>query len=501
MSLGGRIRNAAFILVVLALLGLWLAAAFVDVHAQARHSLAVAIALGTGLFRLLFPPALRQPEVRAETDVVRRSAFVVFVGRVVVLAVWFAQVFMVGYGAYFVARGFQEQQPGFQARVALIALVGQVLALVSQCGRSMAGLRPDWGFSRSVLSILRFLLNRAFLICLAGYASVLPGLVEKALTWLPDHVYGFWTGLLPGWLAVPMTVVVCAAWFFAVLVAESVLQRLLAAALGQGNSLGEWLGSHAPITYRRNDTSVTFDFNYWLIRIYYFNSFQARAWLVRVLLEVHSSSNYPKYGRGPTTKQRRAWQAHQRPLTDEERQSLHDRIVTAMVAEAPPEWESLVLEYRAVVGHQEIQLAVDPSGDPFGWYGPEAEMNGDEEGGDYGGGGGEDGEGTSTTRQLPDFPERDALWRLREASYSVDRGAEYVQILAVTKDEAAERGRNGETRPWEVETWSWGGEHRPAWRTPPTARQYRRDLRRFPVARGRRPFWLRNEVKRIGWAE
>ncbi|MFF4962377.1 hypothetical protein [Streptomyces sp. NPDC001222] len=74
----------------------------------------------------------------------------------------------------------------------------------------MAGFRPDWGFSRDVLSVLRNPFDKAVPVCLVGHASTLPGLVETAPAWPPNHVYGFWTGLVPARLAVPLTVAVCA---------------------------------------------------------------------------------------------------------------------------------------------------------------------------------------------------------------------------------------------------------------------------------------------------
>ncbi|MFF7187938.1 hypothetical protein ACFZAR_22420 [Streptomyces sp. NPDC008222] len=476
MSYGGRIRITTLVLGFLALIGLSLFSAFGDVHGQARTSLSVAIAALTSLVLLLNPPALRPPGDEA----VARSAGVAFTGRLVILAVWLLRALISGFSGYFISSRLQGQ-PGFQGRVALLTVVGQLLVLVTQCGRSIAGFRPDWGFSRDVLSVARYLLNGAVLVCLAGYATTLPDLVETALTGPPSHVYRFCTGLGPAWLAAPLTVVACVVWFFGVLVVESVLQWLLAAALGRENSLGEWLGEHTPITYRRTDTSVTFDFDFWLIRFYYYNSYQGRAFLGRLLLDVKYSSDFPGYGDGPTARQRRTWEAHVRPLTDEERQSLSDRIVAAMMAQAPPEWDALTLEYRAVVGHQEVQLEVDPPAGRAGWYPSEAE---------------DDDSGRAIT-QLPDFAERDALWRLREASYSVDHGVFYVLVMTVKKVDPAWRSRS-DGRPWRFMSPVVDRERRPAWEEPPTARQYRRDLRRFPTARGRRPFWLRNKVKRIG---
>lgn len=463
---------------MIALIGLSLFSAFAEGHGQASTSRSLAIAALTIFLMLLDPPALRPPDTQAA---VPRSASVAFTGRLAILAVWLVRALISGFSAYFIFSRLHHH-PGFQGRVALLTVAQQLLALVAQCARSMAGFRPDWGFSRDVPSVLRYLLNKAVLICLAGYASTLPGLAETALTWVPNHVpgYHFWPDLLPAWLAVPLTVVV---WFYAVLVALSVLQWLLAAALGQENPLGEWLDDNSPITYRRTDTSVTFDFDFWLIRIFYYNSYAGRAFWGRLLLEVKYSSDFPGYGRGPTARQRRKWQVHEQPLTDEERHSLRERITAAIMAQAPPEWDALTLEYRAVVAHQEVQLEVNPPGSGPGWVSSEDQEEDD----------GGDGAGR-TVVQLPDFPERDALWRLREASYSVDRGVDYTQVMTVHKAEPT----HGDHRSWRLISPVWDRERQPSWHKPPTARQYRKDLRCFPTRRSRQPFWLRNKVKRIG---
>lgn len=488
----GRARRSAqtfapIVLIVL-LIGLYLFSAFADIHGQARTDLSVSIAVLTSLLALLNRPALRPPA----SEVVPRSSFVAFLGRLVIVVVWIVQAFIFGFSGYFVSSSFQEQ-PGFHGRVALLATVGQVLTLVALCARSMAGFRPDWGFSLSVLGALRFLLDRVVLVVLAGYASTLPDLVETAVAWVPDHVHGFFSSLVPAWLAWPMTVAACAVWFFAVLVVESLLQLLIASALGPENSLGAWLGDHVPVTYRRTDADVTFDFDFRLIRIFYYNSVQGWAYLVRVLLEVRGNSNFGPLCVGPTRRQRRRLQRYEEPLTDEEKEHFRDQVAAAAVTAAPPEWRLLTLEYRAVVGHEEIQLRVDPP-DPvaWGWDLPAEEEAGEEE---------EDGSAGESASDIllepSEFPELAALRRLREASYSVDRGVAYGVTMTMEKTDPSGTTRHGDV-PWRISYWATERDRMPAWRQPPTARQYRRDLRRFPTVRGRRPFWLRNQVKWVG---
>ncbi|KUM73306.1 hypothetical protein [Streptomyces curacoi] len=502
MSTGGRRRATAQVLCLIVLIGLYLFSGFADVHGQARTHLSVAIAVLTGLFTLLNRPELRPPA----SEAVPRSASVAFTGRLLIVVVWIVQAFLFGLSGYLVSTQFQKP-PGFHGSVALLAAAGQVLALVALCARNMAGFRPDPGFSFGFPGVLRHVLDRAALVVLAGYASTLPDVVKTVVTWVPDQVHGFFASLAPAWLAWPLTVAVCAVWFLAVLVVESLLQVLIASALGPDNSLGQWLGEHAPVTYRRTDVDVTFDFNFRLIRILYYNSVQGWAFVGRLLLEMRYSSSFGPLGRGPTRRQRERLQRYERPLTDEEKEQLPERVAAVAVEAAPPEWRLLILEYRAAAEHEEIQLRVDPA-DRWAWAWDEAveeEPTADGAGGEdspeeESPGGGDENEGRSTNGdllELPDFPERAALRRLREASYSAEHGVGYVLVMNIEKNDPSTRPYYGDG-PWRITYQAMKRDPMPRWRQPPTARQYRRDLRRFPTVRGRRPFWLRNQVKRIG---
>jgi hypothetical protein len=477
------------IVLIVLLIGLYLFSAFADVHGQARTDLSVAIAVVTSLLVLLNRPALRPPA----SEAVPRASFVAFIGRLVIVLVWVVQAFIFGFSGYFVSSNFQEQ-PGFHGRVALLAAVGQALALVALCARSMAGFRPDRGFSSSVFGVLRFLLDRVILVVLAGYASTLPDLAETAAAWVPDHVHAFFLSLVPAWLAWPTTVAACAVWFFAVLVAESLLQLLIASVLGRENSLGSWLGDHVPVTYRRTASDVTFDFSFGLVRVFYYNSVRGWAYLVRVLLEVRGSSDFGPIAVGPTRRRRRRMQRLENPLTADESRRLRDRVAAAAVAAAPSPWRLLALEYRAVVGHEEIQLWVDPPARlARGWQSPA-----DEEAAAGEPGTGPDSAGAGpVVLDAPGFPGLEALRRIREAGYSADGGVAYGMTVTVEKNDPSGNTHHGDG-PWRIARWSTERDRMPAWRQPPRARQYRRDLRRFPTVRGRQPFWLRNEIKRLG---
>ncbi|WP_329453982.1 hypothetical protein [Streptomyces sp. NBC_01497] len=136
-------QTLGLVVLTLLLVGLYLVSAFADVHARARTDLSVAIAVLTSLLVLLNRPALRP----SASEAVRRSSFVAFTGRLVIVVVWIVQALLFGFSGYFVSSGFQ--QPGFHGRVALLAAVGQALAVLALCARSMAAFRPDWGFSPS----------------------------------------------------------------------------------------------------------------------------------------------------------------------------------------------------------------------------------------------------------------------------------------------------------------------------------------------------------------
>ncbi|MET8561145.1 hypothetical protein ABZV75_11380 [Streptomyces flaveolus] len=493
------------LIALIALIGLYPFSAFADVSGRTRTGLSLAIAVLTSLLVLWNPPVLRPPP----SEAVPRSPAVAFAGRLLIVVVWIVQALLLGFSGFLVSSRFPEP-PGFDGGIALLAAVGQVLSFVALCARSMAGFRPDWGFTFSVPGVLRHLLDKAVLVALAGYASTLPDVAETAVTWVPDHVHGYFSGLVPSGLAWPATVAVCAAWFFAVLVAESLLQLLAASALGPENSLGAWLGDHTPVTYRRTDADVTFDFDFWLIRIFYYNSVHGWRLLVRLLIETGYSTSFGPRLRDPGRRQRDRLRRYERPLTDEETERLRERVAAAAVDAAPADWRLLILEYRAAGRHEEVQLRVDPP-DRWAWgwepaveegsqgeEGEEEERRGEGDGesaaGDSAGGARTSGD----LVELPGFPERAALRRLREASYSAGYGVAHALVMTIEKNDTTSRSyRHGDT-PWHVACRAMEWASPPVWRQPPATRQYRRDLRRFPTVRGRRPFWLRNRVKWIG---
>ncbi|GHH78079.1 hypothetical protein GCM10018793_27520 [Streptomyces sulfonofaciens] len=473
---GRGARGAAFVLGVLALIALGIYSAFGDVHGQGRAHLSLAIALIVTSILLLAWPPMRPPPDQA----VPRSAATVTAGRLLISAAWLARCAASGFVGYFISSRLQEH-PGFHAGVALFSVAGAVLALLVQCGSAMVGFRPEWPFTRNPLSILRHLLNTAAFAILAGYATLLPGAVETALTWVPSHTYGYWTQRAPAWLGAPLAVVTCVLWFVAVLAVEGVLQWLLAAALGRENTLGAWLADHSPVKFARTAADVSFAFEFWVIACTYYNSDRFTALTVRFLVVPFSYSGDRGMlpGRKPRPERLRAMRAHERPLPDEEERALKDRIAAAAVACAPGPWRTLLLEHRAVLGHQEVQLEVDPPAarrwDPVG-EAPQDPQH--------------------TVLQLTGFPELAALWRLREAAYRAGEGAPYVQTLTVDEEPATRRADPG-ARPWRVTFRDGHDLVPPTWQRPPTRRQYREDLRRFPRLRGGRPFWLRERVSRI----
>ncbi|MET7430149.1 hypothetical protein ABZT16_14360 [Streptomyces flaveolus] len=502
MSTGGRVRRTVQVLCLLALIGLYPFSAFADVSGRTRTGLSLAIAVLTSMLALWNRPVLRPPPSGA----VPRSPAVAFAGRLLIVVIWIVQALLFGFSGFLVSSRFPEP-PGFDGGIALLAAVGQVLSFVALCARSMAGFRPDWGFTFSVPGVLRHLLDKAVLVALAGYASTLPDVAETAVTWVPDHVHGYFSALVPSGLAWPVTVAVCAAWFFAVLVAESLLQLLAASALGPENSLGAWLGDHTPVTYRRTDADVTFDFDFGLIRIFYYNSVHGWRFLVRLLIETGYSTSFGPRLRGPGRRQRDRLRRYERPLTAEEAERLHERVAAAAVDAAPADWRLLILEYRSAGRHEEVQLRIDPP-DRWAWrwetageedgQGEEEEPRGENEGesatGDSAGGARTNGD----LVELPDFPERAALRRLREASYSAGYGVAHALVTTIEKNDATGRSYHHDDAPWHIDHRATERDSPPVWRQPPATRQYRRDLRRFPTVRGRRPFWLRNRVKWIG---
>lgn len=97
--------------------------------------------------------------------------------------------------------------------------------------------------------------------------------------------------------------------------------------------------------------------------------------------------------------------------------------------------------------------------------------------------------------QVVTYPYADLL--PEELCARIDAWEDALKAEAERNDPARRPYRDGDGL-WDIAHWAAERDSPPVWRQPPAARQYRRDLRRFPTVRGPLRFRLRNRVKWIG---
>lgn len=326
----------------------------------------------------------------------------------------------------------------FQPILAGLALLGSGFTLIRLWARHLNGIDIEWSFLRGAAG-LRYLANRIVLAAIAGAWLLLAYWVW----FLPSRAYR-WLSDVTGtaWLAVPGTLLSC----LLLLVMLGLLQRLAVRLLGADNAVGRWLDEHSLVVYQRTRDGTYINF----LGFRYTNTFPA----------------------GPSRWQYERMRQYMRTLLPDEERELLRRIEEAMVAYAP-DWDRLRLDYRAVTEHQEITLTVTRAS------GPAVEQ-----------------------LQLPDFPARDALWRLREAGYSAGYGAPYSWYLELSKYQPGSGPDRRYTASYQsISQYDMFGmpvpldDEEPAWVQSPTRAQYAADLRRFPIVRAVRPAWLRRRLR------
>ncbi|MFD0818170.1 hypothetical protein ACFQ0D_07530 [Micromonospora zhanjiangensis] len=464
-----RLRLILLVTGWLTLIVLVLLAAFGDARGT-RHSLTMA-GISTALV-LLLGPGLRPPEGTAAA----RSAVTRRTGQTLIILAWLARAVTAGLVTYQVTSRF-DQPPGFDRRVAAFAAASQGLLLMLRLGRRLAGFPTDARAGRGITAVLRWAVNAGIAVVLAGYAAVLPQLVSNpsgvldSLTrdsgWAPIRLYRFLADLVTPWVAVPAMIVVCALALLLVSVALGLLLPGLALLLGRDNPISQWLSENAPVWYERTDTEVTFVSRF-VAEVDYHNSAETQRLHAKFLgFSVNRDDGFGLYERQPLWRfDLEPRSAHHRSGQPVDEAPLLDHVVAELVDRVPDGWHSLRLEYRAVLGHQETEVMVDPPKESAGVTADGSEPE---------------------ALPLPDFGGNDALWRLRKARYDPVHGAPYAMTLFVDRDQLAPMFLDEDGIPAE-----------PAWHRRPTRQQYRADLRRFPVARRHRPFWLRARLSRFG---
>jgi hypothetical protein len=448
-------RCCLSLLAFLTVFALMAVSAFGELQDETRSRLALATALMTAVLYLTMWPSTRPP---AEEEV-PRSAHVARTGRLVMALAWIVRSVVYGFATYLVTDNLNK--PGFHAGVAALSAFGQLLTLLSTWGSDRAGFPVDWSFLRGLRAV-RHVLRIGVAALIAGYAATLAQAAESAFSSGPGRVFhavrdlGLW-----GWSAVLVTVVLCLFAVFVVVLVESGLQRLAARLIGRDNAVGSWLEENAPARIERIPMGP------WEgMRIFHFD------FIVQLTLPIGGFGAWlgeAQARNGDIARMR----AYERGMSHADQAALRERVCAATAAVGPDGWQTLTLEYHAVADHEELVLTVN------------ADRRAPDE--------------YEERRVLHDFAELDALRQLRAANYKAGYGAPFSQQFRVERAPVdSYAAESGDQTPWRL-AGSALDFREPPWRVPPTRRQYRADLKRFPISRPVRPLWLRARLHRLPW--
>lgn len=443
---GPRLALLAFGALTLAVLGC--VQAFVDLAPATHNRLATFSAVFTGALVLLQTPAFRRP---ADTRR-RRAPVIAAVGLGLSWPLWLARGALYVVATLWIALGLDEHS--FQPRAAAIVLGNQVLTVLFTLTRRLAGFDEDLTFLRGRRAVTYLVTGLAF-AGIAGYAGLLADVAVLTLTWIPSQLYGrlhAWGW--PGVLAFPMAGL---GFVFAVLLSTVVASALLwsvARLLGHNNPVGKWLEEHLPARLVLTETEYFFEYNFF-VRLHFDGS-----------------------RRGPrplSARERQRWGRFEQPLSDAERTTLVNSVADRLWAQAPPNWAGFSLSYRAAGNHEELTATINVMSPP------------DEHGGRT---------GSQEPWNLSGFTDLPALRRLRAAGYKPGYGTPFQWYLHLN---TARYYHSDDTVPaprGDPRWVSFQEDEEAQWIQPPTAADYRADLRQFPIARRFRRRWLRERLRR-----
>lgn len=439
------LRIAVLICSFLTIFALNLVSAFADVTDTTRHQLAIGTGAAAFVAFLAGPwPRLRPPrEQRAE-----RAPVVAGFGRVLILATWLARLCVVAFGSFLFTTALGA--PEFNAPAAFTVGIYNALGLVLTCGRWLTGFVVDWSFLRGWRGV-RYVAGLAAGVVITGYAGFLAEVVQEVVFAVPAGIYealrgwGFWS-----WLAVTATALATVVFVLVLVIVESALQHLAARILGRNNAVGAWLERNAPARVVVNDVAYVFQLRFPI----------ELSWPKLRDPERVAVLNAKRYGK------------YEQPLDDDERTVLMERIADVLAQDLPPRWSNVSLTYRAAGRHEELVLRRNVMSAP------------DEHGVSV---------GQSTETELTDFPELDALRRLRADGYQAGYGTPFQWCLHFSAERTFYRDDTVPARGrahWNpVYT-----EDEPEWIRPPSRQDYREDLERFPIKESVRPVWLRRRL-------
>lgn len=339
-------------------------------------------------------------------DSARRGPATVLAGRILIALLWVLRIGIVGLFGYVLA-GLPADQT-FDLRLAAGALIGWLMLPVNQLGRWMTGFpaRPDI----RPAGILRSLGGMAVVVVAAGFGHQLKKAASVLLFWVPSHTYtllhGWWS---TNWFAVTASIPVWAVWLVVCVVILGFIPWLLSPFFGEGSVLPTWAQQPEP-----HETTEAM----WM-------------WMT---------------GAPASPGTMRRLRRKQLQLSGSEQKALINRAGDALRAVAPPGWHSIHAEYRAVLGHDELDCTVTTA------------------------------DGDVQPLDVPVEAVRPSLERLRASLYEPAQGTWFTATINLPADD------------WPTLYYERMPE--PPWDRPPTRRQLSDDLRRFPILPALRPPWL-----------
>jgi len=414
--------------------------AFVGISPGTRSVLSWVAAVSTALLWLVNLPATRPFPIVAGDRSVRRAR----TGRVIIVSIWLARAGIGGALALLVTGNFDS--PGFHPVPAVVAVAGRILAGARTYGRHLAGFVGERSRTR-VVEVPGKVLSIAVTAAVAGFATELATIAKTVFEEGPGRIFGYThnTWGMPGFFAVLVTIVVCLVAAVVIVFVGGVLQRVLAAVIGEGNDLGAWLEQSSPVKYVRG-----YDF-----RQFYF----------KFIITLR--------GRWPAAPSDVARERRYRrmlktkgPLSDEAYSLLTKRVLTAALPLLPRGCHRFWVNLHIAGDHEEIILETE---EPATGAEPQ-----------------------HTRRLLSDFERAAELRRLRVGVQFPETVIFTTYCEATLSDRVASHG----TPQWSDVEWSDFGYSpaEPEWFTPPGRDQYAWELKRWPVFEDEIPYWLRDRL-------
>lgn len=431
-----RLRGcASYLLLALGLAGVIVAgvfSAFVEISPGTRTVLSWVAAVSTAVLALGQVPATRPLPIVAGDRSPRRAR----TGRAVIVSIWLVRAGVAGTLALLVTGSFDD--PGFHPVPAVVAVAGKLLAGARTYGRHLAGFVGERTRTRA-LAVPGKVLGLAVTAAVAGFATDLANIAKVVFEEGPGRVFGYlhngWE--MAGFFAVLVTIIVCLVAAAVIVFVGGVLQRILAAVIGEGNDLGAWLEQTSPVKYVRG-----YDF-----RQFYF----------KFVFTLNGTWPAPPSDVARDRRYRRMLKTTG-PLGDEAYVLMTRRVLTAALPLLPRGCRRFRVNLHVAGDHEEIVLETD-----------------------------------GTRRLLPDFERAAELRRLRAGTHFADT----VIFTTYCEGRLPERLAGRDTPQWSDVEWSDYGysADEPEWFEPPGRDQYAWELKRWPVfEEDDIPYWLRDRL-------